>query len=38
MTTNVKIAIVALSLAASAPAFGQDDKSSIIGAWPKAGA
>ena len=33
MTTNLKIALVALAMAAAAPAFGQDDKSSIIGAW-----
>lgn len=32
MTTNLKIAVVALALAASPPAFGQDE-SSIIGAW-----
>ena len=33
MMTNFKIGLVALALAATAPAFGQDDKSSIIGAW-----
>ena len=33
MTTNLKIAIVAWALAVTAPAFGQDDKASIIGAW-----
>jgi hypothetical protein len=32
MMTNLKIAIAALALAVSAPAFGQD-KASIIGAW-----
>ena len=33
MTTNFKIALIALAMAVSAPAFGQDDKSSVIGAW-----
>jgi hypothetical protein len=33
MTTNFKIALIALAMAAAAPAFGQDDKSSVIGAW-----
>jgi hypothetical protein len=34
MTTNLRIALAALAMAAAAaPAFGQDDNSSIIGAW-----
>lgn len=32
MTTNLKIALAALAIAAAAPAFGQDEYS-IIGAW-----
>ena len=33
MTTSLKIALVALAMAAAAPGVGQDDESSIVGAW-----
>jgi hypothetical protein len=33
MTTHLKIAVVALALATSAPAFAQNSKSPLIGAW-----